>query len=126
MSKKIEPELAPILIGKEGLSPHDDAFVKEYPTLAQLLYPKFVEEKHLSREPGIVSIKIDGSLYRVSIICPTEGLQAVFGLTTLIDLLTQLEVMASDPATDWTPTYDRKKRQRRRLDKETDAAYNPE
>jgi hypothetical protein len=126
MAKKIEADPVPILIGRVGLSPHDDEFVRDYPTLAQLLMPRYADGCVMTREPGIVSIKIDGSLYRVTLVCPTERCQTTVGLTTLCNLLLDLECHVSDPKSDWVPTWDSKKKARRQLDKSQDALYNPE
>lgn len=111
------PEYAPTLLGKVGLSPHDDEAVKAYPVLMSLLLPRHNATKRLTREAGGLTVKIDGSVYRISVTCPTEGLQCVLVTDSLIDLLGQLELALAGPSVAWTPTYDSKKRSRRDLDK---------
>jgi hypothetical protein len=107
---KVVPEYAPVLIGKRGLSPHDDVAAREWPTLMQLLLPRFDDKRRLTREAGVISIRVDGPLFRVSVVCPTEGVQAVLGTTSLMQLMEQLELFVGDPLTSWVPTYESKKR----------------
>lgn len=117
MSDPIVPEFNKSLLGKMGLSPHDDQADKEYPTLMNLLYPRFNDRKKLIREAGSFRCAVDGPLFRIGVECPTEGIQTILATATLMDLLTLIEMHVSDPAAVWTPTYNSKKRARRGLDK---------
>jgi hypothetical protein len=117
MSDPIVPSYSPILLGKMGLSPHDDEGSKEYPTLLRLLMPLYNDKKRLIREAGSFRVSVDGSLFRVSFECPTEGIQTTMMTPTIMELLTSLEVHLSDPQSDWPQTYAAKKRARRGLDK---------
>lgn len=106
----LKPDLHPKLLGKLGLSPHDDEAVRLWPELMGMLLPKYDDKKRLTREPGILSLKVDGPIFRVSLICPSEEGQTVFNLTTVVDLFDQLERNVVDPTTVWTRTFDAKKR----------------
>jgi len=108
--EKIQPTHAPILLGKVGLSPHDDLAVAEWPTLMQLLLPNYDDKKRLTREPGILSIRVDGSIFRLTIICPTEGLQTTLGLDSIVGLFEALEGHVRSTTAVWVPTYDSKKK----------------
>ena len=107
---KIEPTLNKRLLGKVGLAPSDDSAAKEYPTLCELLFPVYDEKKRLTREAGVLSLRIDGQLYRVTLVCPTEGVQTTLETTTLLDLFEQLERHCYGTSAAWVPTYDRKKK----------------
>lgn len=112
----VTPRFAPVLLGKIGLSPHDEAFAVQFPILHQLMMPVY-EEKKLLREPGIIGVRVDGSLFRMTVICPTEGVQTVMETSSILNILEQLERHAAAPGTTWTPTFDSKKRSRRGLDR---------
>ena len=117
MAKKVEATPSPILIGKVGLSPHDSQGHHDYPTLMQLLQPRYDDERQLTREPGSIRVSIDGSLYRISLECPTEGVQTMFATDTISEMLLQLEEHCNSSKSVWTPTWNAKKRARRGLDR---------
>jgi hypothetical protein len=75
-----------------------------------MLLPKYDEKGRLTREPGILSIKVDGPIFRVALICPSEEGQAVMGFGSLIDLFDRIEASIFAPETIWTKTFDSKKR----------------
>lgn len=108
--EKIVPEYNPILLGKVGLSPHDDHAYKAYPTLLSMFMPKYDSQKRLTREPGAITVRVDGSIYRVTLVCPTDGCQTVLETDTLIELLEQLELHVTSKRAVWVPTFDSKKR----------------
>jgi hypothetical protein len=108
--KKIEPEYVPLLIGKRGLSLHDEEFGQRWPTLYQLLAPRYDSKQRLTREPGVISIRVDGSMYRITLVCPTEGVQTTLEKISLVDLWDFLELHVCSPSATWPPTYDAKKR----------------
>lgn len=110
-------EHAPILIGRVGLSPHDDQATHDYPTLMQLLLPRYADGRHLTREPGVLTIKIDGPIFRITLICPTEAVQTVMETGSFTELFLQVEEHVASAATVWTPTYESKKRSRQKLDR---------
>lgn len=106
----VKPDYHPVLLGKRGLSPHCQESEETYPTLWGIIAPKYDAKQRLTREPATVSLRVDGSLFRVTIVCPTERLQTVMQTDSLVDLLDQLDRFLSEPATSWTPTYDAKKK----------------
>jgi hypothetical protein len=108
--EKIQPAFHPSLLGKTALSPHDDDACSAWPLLMGLLLPTFDAKARLTREAGILSIRIDGSVFRVTLVCPTEGVQSTYETPTLIDLFSLLNDHLSRPTTIWVPTYDSKKR----------------
>lgn len=113
--EKIEPSYHPMLVGKKALAPHDDQSAKQWPVLMSLLMPKFNDKGKYTREPGVLSVRIDGSVFRISVVCPTDGVQTVLELTSLFDLFTQIEQHVSRSSTVWVPTYDAKKRAGQKL-----------
>lgn len=104
------PQFNQSLLGKLGLSPHDDEAAQQWPLLIEMLLPKYDDKGRLTREAGILSIKVDGPVFRVSMICPSEEGQTVMTLSSIVGLLDQLEVILNDPRTVWTKTFDSKKR----------------
>lgn len=116
MAKEILPSYCPVLLGKVGLPLHDDRLEEAHPTLFQLLTPKF-EGKYITREPGIISIRIDGSVYRITVVCPTEALQTTFEAVSLMGILDALEMHCASPTAVWVPTHDSKRKAKRGLDR---------
>lgn len=112
---KLIPEFAPLLLGKVGLSPHDAIAEKELPTLMELLMPRFRSDKRMTREAGSLLVKVQGSLFTVTLTCPTEGVETTMVTSSVMGLLDQLELHTSDPGVAWTPTYAAKKKSRRGL-----------
>jgi len=118
---KVIPEFRKCLIGKVSLAPTDDEFARRYPVLFELMVPRFDAKRRLTSEGGVCSQRVDGSLYRVTLICGSpDDVQTVMETTTLCDLWEQLELHVCKPDVAWTPTYDAKKRRRRGLDKYLD------
>jgi len=113
--EKIEPAYHPMLVGKKALAPHDDDAVREWPTLMSLILPAFDKKGRYTREPGNISIRIDGAVFRVTVMCPTDGVQTVVEVTSLLDLFTQLEQHVSRSTAVWVPTYDSKKKAGQKL-----------
>lgn len=107
---KLIPEFAPILLGKLGISPHDDDADRLWPNLMQLLLPKYDSSHRLTREAGVLTLRVDGSLFRVSVVCPSEAVQTAVAMHSVVDLLSQVERYLSSDMLDWTPTFDKKKR----------------
>jgi hypothetical protein len=120
MSDEIVPRFSPRLIGKMTAALHDDTFAKDYPVLFDVLKPEYNERKRLVREAGSFRVSIDGSVYRITIECPTEGIQTVLYTSTLVDLLEQMEMHLGQPSILWTETFNAKRRARRGLDKSLD------
>lgn len=107
---KFEPEYSPVLLGKVGLSPHDEEANALFPTLMQVLLPRYNRKKQLTREAGSISVRVDGSLFRCTIYAPTDGVQTTYDTDTLVNLLEQLEEHVSNPKTSWSLTYDKKRK----------------
>jgi len=104
------PEFNAIIIGKRGLSPHDDEFAALYPKLYSAIMPRYDDKKRLTREAGRLAIAVDGSLFRVTLTCPTEEYQLTLSVVALFTLWDQLEAEAFRPDAPWVPTYDAKKK----------------
>jgi hypothetical protein len=126
MAKPVKPEPVPILVGRVGLCPHDDQAQHDYPTLCQLLMPRYDADRQLTREAGSFRLFLEGSMFVVRFECPTEQVMTLMSTTTLGDLLLQLEDHLSSTTAVWTATWTAKQRSRRALDKAQDALYNPE
>jgi hypothetical protein len=120
-NEKVKPEFSPILLGKVGLSPHDDHAVQAFPTLMSLLLPRYDDRKRLTREPGIITLRVDGSLYRITLVCPTDGYQTLLETDTVVEILEQLELHVTSGKATWVPTWDSKKRAGQQLRKLLDS-----
>lgn len=114
--ERVVPEVADVLKGKVQLVPHDEDASSEYPVLMSVLLPRYRGDGKLTREPGVLSVRIDGAVFRITVVCPTEGLQATVETPRIMEILTTIELAVSSPACVWVPTWDSKKRARRGLD----------
>jgi hypothetical protein len=115
--KKVKPavERASILKGVTVLLPQDPAGVQRYPTVSDLLCPRWVDGT-MTRMAGRVSIRVEGSCYRVTIECPTEGLMTSIVLASLVECLDALEAVVASGQAKWQLTYEAAKRSRQAMD----------
>lgn len=113
--KKPTVEFADILKGKEVSNVQDDAGKALYPVLVDLLTPRFKDGK-MTRQGGRLSLKADSGVWRMSLECPTEGLQTTCIISTLETALAEMEDHVIDGASNWEMTWARRKKQLTPLD----------
>jgi hypothetical protein len=109
--KRPEPEPASFLRNLSILLPTDDDGAKKYPTLSELLLPKY-KGAVCTRQGGTLRVKVEGTYYRVSLDCPTERVQCSLLIETLIDLNAQVERFLRSGEAQWSPSWDVQKRSR--------------
>ncbi len=114
---KVEPQFSPYVIGKRGISPHDEELKKLYPKLYTAIMPSYDAKSRLTREAGQLRVTVDGGLFKVVLTCPSEGSQCTILMTSLLSLFDELESQAMDHPEIWVETYDSKKRTGRGLKK---------
>lgn len=115
MKETVRAEPVPILIGKVGIPPQDDEATKEWPILMELLLPKYDHKGRMTRESGTLSVRCEGSLFRITITCPTEDAQASMDYHQLVDILTTVERWLLTGKANWAPTWKTRERARQRL-----------
>jgi hypothetical protein len=108
-NKKPKVEAASILKSLKFGNPVDKDGRKMYPTLYDLLCPRW-QDGVLVRQAGRLTIKADGAAYRVSIECPTEGLQTSVVVDNLPNLLADTEKLVSQGQCHWALTWARQKK----------------
>lgn len=116
-TNEVMPTYSPYVIGKRGLSPHDDEFAKLFPRLYGAMMPVYDEHKRLTREAGQLRVAVESDMFRVVLTCPTEGSQATILIPSLLSIFDALEAQAMVNPAAWTETYDSKKRTGRGLKK---------
>ncbi len=104
-----------LLAAKRPLVPDDDDAIKAYPTLLSLLLPVYDDHGRLCREGASLSIRVDGSLYRATLSCPTEGYQGTVTTNRLLMFLGDIEQVINLPDFNWTKDYDSLKKSKQRL-----------
>jgi hypothetical protein len=82
------------------------------PTLFELLKPHFKDGK-CTRLGGSLNLRVVGGFYVVRIGCPSEQVQATFTVSSLAELLGELERNVQSSSCVWLPDYDAQKRARR-------------
>jgi len=88
------------------MMPYDDVGFEAYPELFDLLMPHY-DGKVMTRQPGRMSLTLDGWAFKFVIACPTEKEQYIVELESLFDGLAQIEQMLASgklrpkPMTDW-------------------------
>jgi len=82
----------------------DDAAKKATPTLLDLLLPMY-EGNSCVRQPGRLSIVAEGGAWRVSIECPTEGVQTSIMVNSLDSIQEELEAVLRDHKAHWGPSW---------------------
>jgi hypothetical protein len=112
---KLEIKPHPLLHGRRVLLPDDDAAAKLWPTLWSLLMPVYDASGRLCREAGSVSVRLDGSVFRLGVSCPTEGLQTHTLVSHLGDVLSALEHHVNRSDCSWVPDYESTKKHKQKL-----------
>jgi hypothetical protein len=110
--KKVVPR---ILQNVKFSPPADQPGLKAFPTLYELLSPSWIDGK-LVREGGRLSIKSDGPSFRVSIECPSEGVQTSFIVESLDKIMENSEKILSQGQMHWGLTWSRQKKNLQALD----------
>lgn len=87
----------------------DDAAKKEMPNLLDVLLPIW-EGSTMLRQPGRLSISPDGGSWRVTVECPTEGLQTVLMTDSLPTLLIDVEKLLASGSARWGMSWQRRKK----------------
>lgn len=113
--KKPPVERARVLEGLVHSLPADDKGREEFPTLSDLLSPRW-RDGVCTRQGGTISVCIDGAGYRVRVTCPTEGVQTTIGVESLSTLLVELELKIANGGVFWGQTWERQKKSAPRLD----------
>jgi hypothetical protein len=107
--KKPKVESATLLAKVKFLNPADPEDKKALPNVADLLCPRW-KDGTLVRQAGRLTIKPDGAAWRVSIECPTEGLQTSFLVDSLHNLFSDAEKFLSQGKAHWALTWTRQKK----------------
>lgn len=113
--KKPGPERAKVLQGVIPLVPQDEEGLRRLPTILDLLSPRWVEGVQ-TRLAGRLAIRVEGSCFRISVECPTEGLMTSVLVDSLVDALDALERVVASGKASWQLTYDAAKRSRQAID----------
>jgi hypothetical protein len=106
---KPKPERARVLEHVTFALPDDETGKTLFPNLFDLLTPRW-KDGAVTRQEGRLSLKPDGSSWRVSIECPTEGLQTSFVVHSLETLLCEAENHVSGKSCHWGLTWNLKKK----------------
>lgn len=117
MSKKSngKVETAKCLAGLNVVMLQDDAGKTACPTLVDLLSGRW-RDGNMTRQPGKLTMRQEGSGWLVTIDCPTEGVQARIRLQTLLNVAEQIETLVSSGHCQWTPDYISQRKARPRVD----------
>lgn len=110
--KKVVPK---ILQNVKFSPPADPVGLEAYPTLYELLSPSWIDGK-LVREGGRMTVKSDGPAFRVSIECPSEGVQTSFIVESLDKLMENAEKILSQGHMHWGLTWSRQKKNLQAID----------
>jgi hypothetical protein len=104
-------ERAACLENLQVVVPADDEAAKRFPTIYDCLMPRW-KEGACVRQSGKISIRITGSLFTITLECPTEGLQASLSSETFADLFTRLEKLLASGKAQWVPSWEIQKKAR--------------
>ena len=89
--------------------PTDDEGAKRWPNLFDLLCPLTESSGKQASEAGSLSLRIDGSYYRVTVTVASDKASTSFSAVTLVDLLDQVEQHLTTTR-DWVTSYTEKKK----------------
>lgn len=106
MDKKQKPKVrvAKILSNIRYLLPDDEAGKKALPNLMDCLCPQW-QDGHLVKQPGRLTIRVDGPSFLVNLECPTEGVQTTVEVSSLATALQEFEKAISSNQATWKPTW---------------------
>lgn len=106
---KPKPERAKCLERVTFTLPDDEGGKALFPLLFDLLTPRW-KEGVVTRQPGRLSLKPDGSSWRISIECPTEGLQTSFIVNSLESAFMEAECLIESGKAHWGLTWQKQKK----------------
>lgn len=112
--KKMVVERAKVLQNLAPLVPQDGPGLKRYPVLLDLLTPRWSDGQQ-TRMAGRLAIRVEGSYFRVTVECPTEGLMTSVVTDSLVDMLDALEANVASGKAAWQQTYDAARKSRKSL-----------
>lgn len=95
---------------------HDTLLEAKYPLVAEYLVPRYDGRKMLRQEARL-SITVVRAEWLATIDMPTEKTSGTLSLTSLVNLLEQLEDGLSSDHFAWDDNYKKRKAELRRLDK---------
>jgi hypothetical protein len=107
--KKPKVEAAPLLKNLKMANPNDKDDAKTLPNLVGLLVSIW-RDGTMTRQPGRMSIQPDGSAWRVTIDCPTEGVMASFCVDNLHNLMYDVEKFVTQTQCHWGLSWSRRKK----------------
>jgi hypothetical protein len=91
------------------LVPQDAAAQDAYPVLLDLLLPRY-RDGVLVRQSSSLRLRQHGSVWAVTIACPTECLECTVLAESLCDVLAAVEKVLSSGRAVWVPGYSRAKK----------------
>jgi len=87
----------------------DEAARKSLGTLLDVLLPLYAGTT-MTRQPGSMRIAPDGGTWRVTIECPTEGLQTQVNVDSLANLLVDVEKLLASGVVRWGLSWSKRKK----------------
>lgn len=108
-ANKAAAETAKALEGVKQVSPSDLGSETRWPFLIDVLMPRY-SEGILTRRPGTLRIEARGTAWAVTLSCPTEGLQTIIVVDTVLDLFDVLERRLTARDLHWQQTWEASKR----------------
>lgn len=105
------PTVEPVegIIVDRALVPTDDLFGATYPNINRLLQPRY-RGREMTRQPGRISIYIEGSDYVVLLSCPSEKAVFPFYTSTMLGVWEDFEEALATGKVRQKPLKDWKKK----------------
>lgn len=113
---KPKAEKAKVLERVTFCLPDDESGLALFPNVYDLLTPRW-KDGVITRQPGRLTLKPDGSSWRVSIECPTEGLQTTVVVKSLESALSEVEDLVTSNKAHWGLTWALQKKNLPTIDK---------
>jgi hypothetical protein len=113
--KRPQVETAKILSSVKFLAPDDDAGRKSLPNVYDILCPRW-KKGVLVRQPGRLTLRVEGGAYLLVLEAPTERLQTSVIVHSLASALADLEKAISSSGCNWGPTWAARKKNLPTLD----------
>lgn len=120
MTSKNEPVIPifhPALVGKRAMQLHDSQLEEQAKGLHGLVVGKVDDHNRITRESCILTIRGEGGSWTVTIISPTDGMQASHEVTSLMTAIEELAIAFDGDRLSWKPTKDFRGKARRALDR---------
>lgn len=106
---KPKAESASVFKGLKFTLPDDNGGMALYPAIYELLTPRW-DGQVMTRQAGTLSVKADAGGWRVTISCPTEGLQTSLVCKSLETLLHEVDFAVTEGKCHWGLTWARQKK----------------